>query len=347
MVFIRKWICSSRVWDRSFVEVQGKDTIKFLQGLCTNDLNTFTEDCKAAAFLTPKGRIMTSALLYKHSKPDGVPSILLETHSKHSTDLVNYLKQYKLRSKVTISSVPNLQCHLLDEGDNPDEWKNQNPNCVLYATDPRFEGARKRAIVLGDGSDNNSSTSTSWYSEYEIDHGMTDGPAIANRIPLECNLDLLNYISFHKGCYVGQELTARTKFKGLVRKRLFPFTISSGTDLEVGAKVFKSGESYESSKIKPVGEIVHTNESKTRGLAMVNLDAVSANDKTISFVVLNLPSTEPPSDSTEEPTVSATSILTGEEYRGYVERSGGSVTISVSRPKWMDSLDSVSGKQKE
>jgi folate-binding protein YgfZ len=44
-------------------------------------------------------------------------------------------------------------------------------------------------------------------------HGVVDGRAVHNRIPLECNLDLLHYISFAKGCYVGQELTARTKFK--------------------------------------------------------------------------------------------------------------------------------------
>lgn len=52
-----------------------------------------------------------------------------------------------------------------------------------------------------------------WYERYKLVHGIADGPEIANRIPLECNLDLLHYISFHKGCYVGQELTARTKFK--------------------------------------------------------------------------------------------------------------------------------------
>ena len=56
-----------------------------------------------------------------------------------------------------------------------------------------------------------------WYERYKLVHGIADGPEIANRIPLECNLDLLHYISFHKGCYVGQELTARTKFKVQLR----------------------------------------------------------------------------------------------------------------------------------
>ena len=54
-------------------------------------------------------------------------------------------------------------------------------------------------------------------------HGIAEGQEIINKIPLECNLDLLNYISFTKGCYVGQELVARTKHKGLIRKRILPF----------------------------------------------------------------------------------------------------------------------------
>ena len=56
------------------------------------------------------------------------------------------------------------------------------------------------------------------YNRLRLLNGLTEGPEIVNRIPLECNLDLLNYIDFTKGCYVGQELTARTKFK--VRKPL-------------------------------------------------------------------------------------------------------------------------------
>ena len=51
------------------------------------------------------------------------------------------------------------------------------------------------------------------YHRLRLLYGLVEGPEISNRIPLECNLDLLNYIDFSKGCYVGQELTARTKFK--------------------------------------------------------------------------------------------------------------------------------------
>ena len=61
--------------------------------------------------------------------------------------------------------------------------------------------------------------SASDYNRIRLLNGLMEGPEIVNRIPLECNLDLLNYIDFTKGCYVGQELTARTKFK--VRRPLY------------------------------------------------------------------------------------------------------------------------------
>ena len=53
----------------------------------------------------------------------------------------------------------------------------------------------------------------SWYDTLRMLHGFVEGSECAGRIPLECNFDLLNSIDFHKGCYVGQELTARTKHR--------------------------------------------------------------------------------------------------------------------------------------
>lgn len=63
-----------------------------------------------------------------------------------------------------------------------------------------------------------------WYERYKLVHGFAEGAEVTNRIPLECNLDLLHYISFAKGCYVGQELTARTKFKVSVHILVWPLS---------------------------------------------------------------------------------------------------------------------------
>jgi folate-binding protein YgfZ len=68
------------------------------------------------------------------------------------------------------------------------------------------------------------------YERFRLLKGLPDTPEIVGRIPLECNLDLLNYISFTKGCYVGQELVSRTKFRGLLRKRVLPYIVLSHVD---------------------------------------------------------------------------------------------------------------------
>lgn len=146
---------------------------------------------------------------------------------------------------------------------------------------------------------------------------------------MECNLDLLNYISFNKGCYIGQELTARTKFKGLVRKRLVPFLASQLADVpmtgkshafeplsqtvrdsafsqlinrtefdsgvEVGMKVFKriegdvTAQHYLDNE-QAVGEIVATDLTGRLGVAMLNLESLFSYEKG-NFAVISVPKT--------------------------------------------------------
>jgi folate-binding Fe-S cluster repair protein YgfZ len=89
--------------------LRGKDTFKFLQGLITNDLTKIDPTNKTtlnAAFLNPKGRIITTTYLYANKRDDDNPSIIIETHSKTAKQLESYLKAYKLRSKVTIERIP-------------------------------------------------------------------------------------------------------------------------------------------------------------------------------------------------------------------------------------------------
>ena len=81
-----------------------------------------------------------------------------------------------------------------------------------------------------------------WYTNIRIINGLSEGPECSGKIPLEYNFDLLHSIDFNKGCYVGQELTARTKHQGLVRKRVVPFVLDesylcTGTGAE-GSAVF-------------------------------------------------------------------------------------------------------------
>lgn len=88
-------------------------------------------------------------------------------------------------------------------------------------------------------------------------------------LPLEYNLDQLNGISYQKGCYVGQELTARTHFQGVIRKRLMPLVIGGGGgELVAGDKVTAPGAA------RPVGKL--TAVAGDRGLAVIRLDSALA-----------------------------------------------------------------------
>jgi len=257
-------------------------------------------DCLAASFLTSKGRIFANTFLYLENNDD----ILVDVHTALAADLKRHLTLYKLRSKVTISS-PNYGVWF--QPHSATDTASQQ-NIILKTSDPRITDFGYRIIKSAeeDKSDTKNNVSE-WMSTFNLLNGLAEGPEISNRIPLECNLDLLRYISFSKGCYVGQELTARTRYKGLVRKRLVPFLrspslekhvtnnisafellpeeimkkILSGTEegnlygsefslpgIKQGSKLYKNVDEAS------IGEIIHTNSNGSIGLAMVNLDAL-------------------------------------------------------------------------
>ena len=238
----------------SYISIKGADAKKFLQGLCTNDinqLNSTTKNCIAAAFLTPQGRVFADAILYyrglasssSNSSSSGGSTIttegddiIIETDKKLSKKLLQYLKMYKLKSKIEISElgggIKTLFLASTTGSSRLDNDTTENSYRVIAKSwDPRAEGLGARLLVDCSSSGSNSELSMGdaeeTYSSYRMSQGIAEGIELVDRIPLECNLDLLNYISFSKGCYVGQELTARTKYKGLVRKRLVPFTVTT------------------------------------------------------------------------------------------------------------------------
>jgi folate-binding protein YgfZ len=120
---------------------------------------------------------------------------------------------YRLRSDVEISPVSGLKVAIGFSG------KFTQDMVLADCDDPRIPALGRRQLILDSktqdvlASLNIDSPDEATYTKLRILHGLSDGPEIVNRIPLECNLDLLNYIDFNKGCYVGQELIARTKFK--------------------------------------------------------------------------------------------------------------------------------------
>jgi len=217
---------------QGMLKVEGPDTAAFLQGLITQDiklLNSF--ETVYTGWLSNKGRMLYGSILSRPASGE----IYIHLPREQVSELQSSISRFKLRNKVTLSDVSALF----------DVWAVMNPDgsslslaeCQSLAgqghcfTDPRCPALGTR-VVLPVGArprlpEGYSEVSSLAYDALVMTHGLPTALDViqSKTIPLEVNLDYLNGVSFNKGCYLGQELTARTHFRGLVRKRLFPCLI--------------------------------------------------------------------------------------------------------------------------
>lgn len=234
---------------RGVIKISGPDGRAFLQGLITNDALKL-EHAMYACLLTPQGKFLYDFFLYAVGD-----DILLECEREAVPSLLKKLSLYRLRSKVTledISDVTNVYA----------SWEGGDLRGI---PDPRLPVLGARLLI----SDEQTTTATEDdYITLCYTHGVPyhSRDLIADKsIPLESGLDELHAIAWDKGCYMGQELTARTKYRGLVRKRLFPVTIE-GAPPEAGSEITWEGQK--------VGEIRAA--CGTRALALLRLEETEA-----------------------------------------------------------------------
>ena len=249
---------------RGVLEIQGEDKASFLQGLITNDIQLVTpEKTIYACLLTPQGRF-----LYDFFIMENKGSFLLETETNRLEELLKKLTLYKLRAKVNLHLRPDLKVYALWGENVPqalDLLNEEGRTQANFFMDPRLVTLGARRLTPSEPTGFQSATPND-YDFHRLSLGIPEGgrDLIPEKsILLESNLDELNAISWTKGCYMGQELTARTKFRGLVRKHLLPVIIHEGTP-EEGADVFLNEQ--------VVGEM--RTHNKDRGLALLRLDDV-------------------------------------------------------------------------
>ncbi|NWX64995.1 CAF17 transferase, partial [Promerops cafer] len=228
---------------RSLLGVRGAEAAVFLQGLLTNDVTQLVAagDAPPALYahaLNVQGRCLYDVILYRlQGSTAEEPHILLECDSSVLDSIQKHLKLYKIRRKVTITPCPDLSLWAVIPGEQPGDASSL-PKCadqaLLLTPDPRAEvmgwrliikkGANLSEIIpgshVGDIQD---------YHRHRYKQGIPEGvkdlpPGVA--LPLESNLAFMNGISFTKGCYIGQELTARTHHMGVIRKRLLPVSFA-------------------------------------------------------------------------------------------------------------------------
>ncbi|XP_041351566.1 putative transferase CAF17 homolog, mitochondrial [Gigantopelta aegis] len=213
---------------RSLVCVEGPDSVNFLQGLLTNDVNLLGSDrpVQYSMMLNAQGRVLYDLILYlKDSK------IFIECDAQVRDEFIKTIKKYKIRKKVEINKVDGewmLQAVVTSslKGNSASPTWNESVFCV---TDPRVKDFGWRLIHHSSCdkvcAERIEEKDVSLYNErryiWGISEGISDLPP-GECLPLESNLTLFNGVSFDKGCYIGQELTARTQHTGVTRKRLMP-----------------------------------------------------------------------------------------------------------------------------
>jgi folate-binding protein YgfZ len=252
---------------RGVVAVRGPDRVEFLQGLISNDTTKVAPGAAIwAALLTPQGRFLNEMFVAE----GGGDTLLLETERERAPALARKLSLYKLRSKVTVEDRSSAMEVAAVFG-GPQAPLAPLAGAIAFP-DPRLHELGYR--VLGPSgtlermlaAQGMTEAPFAEYDALRLALGVPDGSRdlpVEKALLLENGFDELHGVDWNKGCYMGQELTARTKYRALIRKRLLPVNIE-GDAPSPGTLVHMDG--------KEVGEL--RSGSGKRALALLQIDAV-------------------------------------------------------------------------
>ena len=227
--------------DRAILYLNGEDVKEFLQNLISNDINKVSDSNSCfTSLLSPQGKFLYEFIIVKHKA-----GFIIDCEKSQADGLFKQLSIYKLRSKVEILNLSNefvVASFSYEKFLNFNKAKNISGFTIKYREDPifldprnKFLGARLiinleklylslKKLKLKDAQINN---------YYSLSHELGIVPKDLNKLQnklfgIECNYEELNGIDFKKGCYVGQENTARIKLKNKLSKRLLPISIIEG-----------------------------------------------------------------------------------------------------------------------
>jgi folate-binding protein YgfZ len=244
----------ARLTGRGVLEIAGADRVPFLQGLVSGDVAAAAPGRAVwSALLTPQGKWLADFFVLAEAE-----RLLLDCEAEHLRTITDRLSRFRLRAAVAFADrSADLPVHAAWNGE-PDL-----PENVVAATDPRLPEAGWRIlspVQLCEGGED------AW-DLHRLALGLPDGSRDlegGKSVLLEAGFDELGGVSWSKGCYMGQELTARTRYRGLLKRRLIPVAFS-------GAPPVPGTPVLDARGIE-VGTMRSSRE--TLGLALLRLDAL-------------------------------------------------------------------------
>ena len=238
--------------DRGIISVLGKDSKEFLQNIITNDINIVNKDNSIfSGIFTPQGKYLYEFFIVKSN--DGY---FLECSEEFVEELKVFLEKYKLNSDVEIKDISGEYVVGIISNEKFEEIKkeeNKTTQTIIYRSSPFFQDPRskklgsrvlsnleklyltikKLSLKIEDGSDY-------FNNAHEAGIPIKNLKKLQNNLfGLEANFEELSAIDFKKGCYIGQENTARMKLKNKLRKKLLP--IVSKENLKIGSEITLDG----------------------------------------------------------------------------------------------------------
>ena len=240
--------------DRGIISVLGKDSKEFLQNIITNDINIVNKDNSIfSGIFTPQGKYLYEFFIVKSN--DGY---FLDCSEEFVGELKVFLEKYKLNSDVEIKDISGEYVVGIISNEKFEEIKkeeNKTTQTIIYRSSPFFQDPRskklgsrvlsnleklyltikKLSLKIESGSDY-------FKNAHQAGIPIKSLKKLQNNLfGLEANFEELSAIDFKKGCYIGQENTARMKLKNKIRKKLLP--LISEDNLKIGSEITLNGDS--------------------------------------------------------------------------------------------------------
>ena len=271
------------------IKVTGDDRLTFLQGQLTNDINKTSEgNSQLSAYCSPKGRILTSFRVIPIK--DGLLMVLAKDRLEET---LKRLRMFVLMSKVVLEDVSDDLCLVEYSGQNATDGLDlslpDSPNQTIEENNVitvRIPGDRHRVWVIANGETSQALWQTSIANASSIDQWQlldiragipTVYQATSDAfVPQMVNLQLIEGVSFTKGCYTGQEVVARMQYLGKLKRRMYRAVIDGDTP-EAGTELF----SVSTDSGQGAGKVVNAamnDEGKTELLIVTPISAIEADD---------------------------------------------------------------------